>query len=830
MSSAKKIAHSFDALSEKGNLMNEPIKILIVEDETIVALDLKRRLIKLGYHVIGTAASSDKALALVNQDIPNIVLMDIHIQGSMDGIEVAVLLQKNYHIPIIYLTAFSEEKTLTRAKTTKPYGYILKPFSDRELHISIQVSLERFENDNVLKKNEQHFRLALEAANLGTWEMAADSNDIILNKIPSGGLPALTNWKSLFLAIHDDDKLKLSEFIDRLRITKGQGANLEFPINSPSRSPAWYKLYGKSFNEGAAVKPQIVGVLQDTTESRSARNRLAQAATVFEYAAEGIIILNKDKRYDRANHAFFKMTGFEPHDLDNKELPFLNRFSLGEDMYTKIWLACLQNGHWQGEVNVLKKNMDNLYAWLNIGYIPSDKYMNQQFVVMISDITIIRETAEQLSHIAYYDSLTNLPNRMLIMDRLQQALAVAIRESSMLGVLFIDLDNFKRINDTLGHNSGDTLLCFVSHRMLSVLRQCDTLGRLGGDEFIVIVNRVESHDALIKVAEKILESLAKPVIVENIEIIPSCSIGISIYPDHAALPEELLRMADTAMYEAKNNGKNNYAFYHTALTQKAAHHLTREQELHHALAKQQFMLYYQPQFSPIEKRITGVEALIRWQHPLKGLLLPIDIIPVAETSRLIIDIGNWVLTEACKQLSQWQANGLNDLRIAVNVSIRQLSDKNFHNFIAKLLYQYSLPAHLLELEITESCLQDELIYINCLEQLENLGICISIDDFGTGYSCLSSLKNLPIHRLKIDQSFVKGIPKDDNDCAIASAIMVLAQKLGLQVIAEGIEVQEQIVFLTELGCNELQGYLLSKPVTAEHIPELIKNLTIRPNV
>ncbi|MBL8496388.1 EAL domain-containing protein [Nitrosomonas sp. JL21] len=809
--------------------MNEPIKILIVEDETIVALDLKRRLTKLGYHITGTAANSDKVLALINQEVPSLVLMDIHIQGSMDGIEVVALLQKTHHIPIVYLTAFSEEKTLARAKTTKPYGYLLKPFSDRELHIIIQVSLERFECDIVLKKNEQHFRLALEAANLGTWEMAADSQDIILNKTPHGGALPLPDWNSVMTAMHDDDKHKLAQFIDRLRSSKGKTADLEFQVDCGSETPVWYKLYGKSFSDAAADQPQIVGILQNTTESRSARNKLAQAATVFECAAEGIIILNEDKRFDRANNAFFSMTGFEHHDLINKELPFLNRFSLGEDMYNKIWLACHQNGQWQGEVSVLKKNMDSLYAWLNIGLIHSDAGTTQQFVVMISDITVIRETTEQLSHIAYYDSLTNLPNRMLIMDRLKQALAVAIRESSMLGVLFIDLDNFKRINDTLGHNSGDTLLCFVSHRMLSVLRQCDTLGRLGGDEFIVIVSRAESNDALIRVAEKILESLAMPVIVENMEIIPSCSIGISAYPDHSAHPEELLQMADTAMYEAKNKGRNNYAFYHSALTQKAAHHLTREQELHHALAKQQFMLFYQPQFSPTEKRITGVEALIRWQHPTKGLLLPIDIIPVAETSRLIIEIGNWVLTEACKQLSQWHANGLSDLRIAVNISIRQLADKNFHNFIAKLLYQYALPAHLLELEVTESCLQDELIYINCLEQLENLGLSISIDDFGTGYSCLSSLKNLPIHRLKIDQSFVKGIPEDDNDCAIAAAIMVLAQKLGLQVIAEGIEAQEQIAFLTELGCNELQGYLLSKPVAPEYIPGLIKNSPIRPN-
>jgi len=771
-------------------MMSEHIKILIVEDEKIVALDLKRRLTKLGYQVTGMAASGDKALALVNQELPNIVLMDIHIQGDIDGVEAAAMLQKIYSIPIIYLTAYSEEKALTRAKTTKPYGYLLKPFSDRELHIIIQVSLERYESDILLKKNEQHFRLALEAARLGTWEITKDSHEVFMGKSPEGHLQPIPDWKNFFHAIHENDQSKVSAFINRLRSKKSTAAEIELRVNSGTDKDYWYKLYGKSFRNSNLGKHQIVGVLQETTESRRARDQLAQAATVFECAAEGIIILNQDKRFDCANNAFYKIIGLQKNDLESKELPFLTRSFLGEDIYNTIWQACDDHGHWQGEVNALKKNKEKMYAWVNIGLIPTETGTEQQFVVMISDITAIRKTEEQLSHIAYYDSLTNLPNRMLIMDRLKQALAKAVREHSLLGVLFIDLDNFKRINDTLGHKNGDTLLCLVSQRMLAVLRQSDTLGRLSGDEFIIIVANAESHEALVAVAEKILKNLSLPLLIDDMEIVPSCSIGISVHPDHSIHPDELVQMADTAMYEAKNKGRNSYAFYHPSLTQKAVHHLTRERELYHALAKNQFLLYYQPQFSLTKRKITGVEALIRWQHPVKGLLSPAEIIPVAETSRLIVEMGNWILTEACKQLNQWQADGFCDLRIAVNVSIRQLSDKNLQKFIAELLQQYSLPAHLLELEVTESCLQGELIHISCLEQLESLGITISIDNFGTGYSCLSSLKNLPIKRLKIDQSFVKGIPHDNNDCAIAAAILALAHKLNLQVIAEGIETMD----------------------------------------
>lgn len=803
--------------------MSGYIKILIVEDERIVALDLKRRLTKLGYQVTGMAASGQKALALVDQDLPNIVLMDIHIQGNMDGVEVASQLQKTHSIPVIYLTAYSEENTLTRARATKPYGYLLKPFSDRELHIIIQVSIERYESDILIKKNEQHFRLALEAAHLGTWEMTKDSHEIFMGKSPDGNLEPISDWKNFFLSIDENDKQKVSGFIDKLRAKKGCADEIEFRVGADAGKNYWYKLYGKSFKNNGAGKHQIVGILQETTESRIAKDRLAQAATVFKCATEGIIILNNERKFDCANSAFYKITKFQQRSLKNKELPFLTSRSLGTETYSAIWHSIDRHGHWRGEIKAFKKNKETMHAWLTIGLIPAETSEKKQFVVMISDITIIRETQEQLTHMAYYDNLTNLPNRMLIMDRLKQALTNATRDSSLLGVLFIDLDNFKRINDTLGHAHGDSMLGFVSQRMLSVLRQSDTLGRLGGDEFIVIATNAESYDALVKVAEKILECLSSPVVISNMEIIPSCSIGISVFPDHSDHPDELLQMADTAMYEAKNKGRNNYAFYHPALTQKAVHYLTRERELHHALIKHEFLLHYQPQFSLTEKRITGVEALIRWQHPIKGLLSPAEIIPVAETSRLIVEIGNWILLEACRQLNEWRAQGLNDLRIAVNISIRQLADKHLQKFIAELLHQHALPAHLLELEITESCLQNELIYITCLEQLKSLGIPISIDDFGTGYSCLSSLKNLPIHRLKIDQSFVRSIPHDNNDCAIASAILALAQKLNLQVTAEGIETHDQIAFLGNHGCDELQGYLLSKPVSPERIPGLIRN-------
>ncbi|SFK72069.1 diguanylate cyclase (GGDEF) domain-containing protein [Nitrosomonas aestuarii] len=801
--------------------MDKCIKILIVEDEQIVAFDLKKRLIRLGYQVTGTAASGNKALALIDEELPSIVLMDIHIQGSIDGIEVATRLQETYHIPVIYLTAYSEENTLSRARATQPYGYLLKPFSDRELHVMIQVSMERYETDAQLKKSEQHFRLALEAARLGTWEKTKHSNEVFLGKSPNGYIESIPNWEEFFDLIHKRDKQKVSAFIERMHGEPNVAEEIEFCVSPVSGEDRWYKLYGKSFAANKLYEHQIIGVLQETTENRRVQNKLEQAAIVFECAAEGIVIL-RNKMFDCANKAFYKMTQFHESDLKNSELPFMNDRFLSKETYHEIWQSVEENGHWQGEIMAFKENKAKMYALLNVSRVPVKECGESQSVVIISDITAMRETQEQLLRIAYYDNLTNLPNRMLVMDRLKQEITKAKRDATLVGVLFIDLDNFKMVNDTLGHKAGDTMLHLISQRMLSILRESDTLGRLGGDEFIVIAANTDTSDGFVRIANKILKCLSDPIVVNNMEIVPSCSIGISVYPDHSDHQDGLVQMADTAMYKAKGSGRNSYAFYHPSLTQNAVHHLTREHELYLALERNELQLYYQPKFSSLERRLTGVEALIRWQHPVKGLLSPVEIIPIAERSRLIITIGNWVLTEACRQLFQWRSEGLCDLGVAVNISIRQFSDTQLPKLIAKLMHRYDLPSHLLELEITESCLQNELTNNASLQELEKLGVSISIDDFGTGYSCMSSLKNLPIHKLKIDHSFIKDIPLDRNDCAIAAAILALSKELNLKVVAEGIEKSEQIAFLDDHGCDELQGYLLGKPVPADQIPGLIK--------
>ena len=805
--------------------MRTCIKILIVEDEQIVALDLKRRLTKLGYEVTGIAADGDTALALIKKSMPNIVLMDIHIQGKTDGVEVAAEIQKIIYIPVIYLTAYSEEKTLARARTTKPYGYLLKPFSERELHITIQVSMERYESDSMLKKNQEHLNLALEAAHLGTWEVKENTSEVYIGKNPSGYLEPISNWSQFFASIVDDDKQNVADAISRLQNGENSTVEIEFRLCGNAATDRWFKLYGKSFNDGHPNTRRIVGILQNTTESHHISDKLKQAAAVFKHTTEGIIILGKDRTVECANDAFYQMTGYQPSNLEHTELPFLTKHFLGSRAYKKIWRSVNEERGWRGEIIINKENGEEIYAWLNIGIVPGPKKALLRYVIAFSDITEVRKAQDQLAHLAYYDNLTDLPNRKMILDRLQHALAIAKRGPHYLAVMFIDLDNFKRVNDTMGHQVGDEMLRAISQRLAALLRESDSLGRLGGDEFVIILEKIRSRDVVAAISRKILNRLSIPLLINNTEIIPSCSIGISVYPDDSSDYNELLRMADIAMYEAKKGGRNNYVYFHPEMMQNPAHFLTRERELHRALQQNQFVLYYQPQFSLRKKKVTSVEALIRWQHPDKGMLSPAEIIPVAEASSLIIEIGNWVLTEACRQLSEWRANGLCDIRVAVNISIRQLTCNQLPALITFLLRQYKLPSHLLELEITESCLQNDDANIACLKELEKLGVSISIDDFGTGYSCMSSLKHLPIHRLKIDQTFVRDIPGDQNDCAISSAIVALGRRLNMQVIAEGVETAEQVQFLMSLGCDELQGYYFSRPVTPREVFELTDKLS-----
>jgi diguanylate cyclase (GGDEF)-like protein len=423
---------------------------------------------------------------------------------------------------------------------------------------------------------------------------------------------------------------------------------------------------------------------------------------------------------------------------------------------------------------------------------------------------------ERLFHLVHHDTLTNLPNRLLLLDRLSRMILKAKRNRSYVAVLFLDLDRFKKINETLGHDIGDQLLQAVAERLQNCVRKSDTVARLGGDEFAVLLDDLHDVKFVVMIGRKILQVISKPIIIQDYELYITGSIGISLFPDDSEDVDDLLRCADTALYRAKDAGKNNYQYYTTDMNARAFEFLLLESGLRKALDNNEFVLYYQPLFNLKTSRLIGMEALLRWQHPEKGMIAPGDFIPLAEETGLIEPIGEWVLRTACTQNKQWQDEGYSQVKVLVNMSARQFCKKNITELIGDILLETGLSPDYLGIEITESVImQNVKSTITKLKQMRKMGISLSLDDFGTGYSSLSYLKLFPVDNLKIDRSFVFNITSDPTDAAIAASVILLAHSMNIEVVAEGVETEEQLEVLRRQGCDHVQGFLFSQPLAAE---------------
>jgi diguanylate cyclase (GGDEF)-like protein/PAS domain S-box-containing protein len=443
-------------------------------------------------------------------------------------------------------------------------------------------------------------------------------------------------------------------------------------------------------------------------------------------------------------------------------------------------------------------------------------------VLVFHDVSDARQMAQKMTYLAEHDYLTDLPNRLLLTDRITQAISAAKRRGSKLAILFFDIDHFKRVNDTLGHEVGDQLLKVLSKKLQMCIRASDTLSRQGGDEFVVLLPELTDDAVPAEIAQKILFSIKDPISIANHELFITASIGIAVYPDDGDNVDVLTRHADAAMYHAKNSGRNNYQFFTKEMSARVAAQLTMENSLQKAIANNELMLFYQPKVSIKTGKIIGAEALIRWVHPQWGMMMPDRFIKIAEDSGLIRGIGHWVLREACTQNKKWQDSGLPEIPIAINVSVVELHHAHFTQEVTKVLLQTGLQPYHLELEVTESvAIQTEVTVINDLNKLKEMGVRLSVDDFGTGYSSLSYLKLLPVNTIKIDKSFIRDIQVDANDAAIVTAIIKMSQSLGLTVIAEGVETQAQLEFLQSHDCDEMQGYLFSRPLPADEFAALL---------
>ncbi len=572
------------------------------------------------------------------------------------------------------------------------------------------------------------------------------------------------------------------------------------------------------------LKALVTGFNHMVAEIDKSQRDLKQAAVVFEGTSEGIIITDSRHRIIAVNSAFTHITGYSLQEVRGKNPSILQSGRHDQAFYQAMWQSLNETGQWQGELWNRRKNGEIFPELLTVNVVTDKDGQTTHHVGIFSDISRIKETEYKLSHLAHHDPLTGLPNRLLFHDRLEQAILRAQREGSQAAILFLDLDRFKNINDSMGHAKGDMLLQQVAERLKEALRAEDTIARLGGDEFVLIVEALKSQEGVAAVAKHILALFNEPFCLEEQEVFINASIGISFYPGDGKDAQTLVRNADAAMYRAKAEGRNNYQLYTRDLTTSATERLTLENQLRRALERNEFELYYQPQFSLKNGgALDGMEALIRWQQSEQGLILPDRFIPVAEETGLIVPIGEWVLRTACAQHQAWISNGYNPVRMAVNLSARQFHTPGLTNLIADILSETGMPPSQLELELTESIvMRDTESTIRILHELSEMGIALSIDDFGTGYSSLSYMKRFPINRLKIDQSFVRDITSGRMDAGMIIPIIALGHSMKLQVLAEGVEIEEQLRYLQEQGCDEVQGYLYSRPLPPDELIRFLK--------
>jgi len=561
-----------------------------------------------------------------------------------------------------------------------------------------------------------------------------------------------------------------------------------------------------------------LAVARDIGQEREVARRLKLAKNVFDSAGEAILVTDPRMRVVDVNPAYLEMTGFARDEVIGQKPSTSRSGRHDRGFYRKIWHAVEENGFWRGELWDRRKNGELFPQSLTISAIKDHRGAVSNYVGIFKDVTSQKAAEEELERLAYYDPLTGLPNRALFKDRLQHEIDVAARRPSQVALLFIDLDRFKYVNDTLGHEAGDTLLLEAAARIKKDIRSSDTLARLGGDEFTLIIADADDVADAGHIARKIIDSLAEVFVVDGREVFIGASVGIAVYPDDGRSVSALTKNADTAMYLAKQSGRSTYRFFKQQMNAQNERRMAVEASLRRAIENQEFILHYQPKIDLGSRSVAGFEALLRWQHPEFGLIPPGEFIPLAEETGLILPISKWVLHAATAQLREWHAAGHTELDVAVNLCAMQFQDQQLVEDVTDALRTAGIEARYLELELTESLLMvDADRALSLMKHLRELGVKLSIDDFGVGYSSLSYLKRFPIQALKIDRSFVRDAVENPEDAAIVSAVTSLAATLQLKVVAEGVETDAQQALLTACGCDLAQGYLYARPLPASEV-------------
>ena len=778
--------------------------------------------------------------------IPDLILLDIMMPG-MDGHAVLGELRKHPEtrdIPVIFITALDGQEDEERGLREGAADYITKPVklailiarvrAQLELHrayrlLASQKNWLEKEVDRRTSENTQletRLKLAFEAAGFGIWEHDYASgrnqwNDALCQLLGYEAGPACV--EDFLGLVYPEDRPAVERLLAGSDKPGEHVDVAEFRMHHCDGYWLWVETRSRAIHRAPDGTPlYTVGTMLDISPRKTAESERLLVGVVFSGVSDGICITDADQRILMINEAFTRVTGYTSQEVVGRTPKLLKSGAHGASFYREMWEKLHAFGNWQGEITNRRKDGSLVSEWLNISCVRDASGAVANYVGAFSDLSERKSAAERIQYLASYDTLTGLPNRSLFTDRLEQALLTAHRFERGAAVILLDLDRLRLINDTFGPPAGDEVLVEVARRLGLQVREGDTVGRRGGNEFgFVMANLGHERDAL-ALAQRMLEAIAVPFVIGGQQMVVTASIGIAVAPKDGASSENLLKCADVALLRAKQSGRNTFRFYSPQMDADAARRLALENGLREALNRQELSVHYQPQISLESGQMLGMEALLRWHSPQFGHISPVEFIPIAEETGLIIPIGEWVLRTACRQTKAWLDLGLMPLRVAVNLSTRQFRQANLLASIADALADSGLPAAALELEITESAFVDDLeeAVLIC-RRLKGLGVKLSLDDFGTGYSSLAYVSRFPFDKIKIDQGFVADITENPVNAAIATAAIVMARSLNLSVLAEGVETEAQASFLRGRRCDAMQGFLFSRPLPADEFAPLL---------
>ncbi|KAB2927407.1 MAG: EAL domain-containing protein [Dechloromonas sp.] len=777
---------------------------------------------------------------------PDLILLDVMMPG-MDGHAVLAELRgrpETRDIPVIFVTALDSAADEEAGLLEGAADYITKPIKPSVLRARVQAQLElKLARDrrasqqewleNEVRRRvaenaalEARLKLAIDSVELGIWELDHQTGQTVWSDTLRQLFGLDTHPADLagFLAmVHPEDRPAVEKRLGELSSPDNEVRVEEFRVRHHDGHWLWVEARGRALRRDAGGAPlNSVGAMIDISRRKQAEMEHRLSAAVFTQISDGVCITDPANRILLTNAAFSRLTGYSSDELRGQTPAMLKSGAHGPAYFRAMWDALGQQGSWQGEITNRRKDGELITEWLSISAVHDENGRLANYIGIFSDLSERKAAAERIQYLSSHDPLTDLPNRNLFADRLAQSLLAAQRFGRQTAVILLDLDRFRSINETLGPPAGDEALREIVRRLNLQVRDGDTIGRRSGNEFgFVMANLGHEHDA-IALAQRLLDAIAQPFAVAGQAISLTASIGISVAPRDGNSADELLKSADSALSRAKAAGRNTFRFHSAEMDADAARRLGLETALRNALANNEMAVYYQPQISLESGNIVGMEALLRWNSPQFGSISPLEFIPIAEETGLILPIGEWVLRQACLQTRRWLDLGLLNLRVAVNLSARQFRQPALQRIIAQVLADSGLPAAALELEITESAFIEEVDEaIATCRALKQLGVKLSLDDFGTGYSSLAYISRFPFDKLKIDQSFVRDIIENPVNAAIATAAIVMGRSLNLAVLAEGVETEAQASFLRGRRCDAMQGYLFSRPLPGSEFEQLL---------